>query len=118
MGLLCHLLNRRDAPGVKNLGFGSQVIAYALKKTDGCKGRYPGATASGRDSGIGPGPDDGNRSNPLFAEWQQFALVLEQHHTLARGLQGLPATFLVVARDREIGLVAIEPVKFSCGTED
>src|ERR1700676_2238767 len=116
MGLLCHLLNRRDASGVKNLGFGSQVIAYAFKKTDGCKGRYPAATASGRNSGIGPGPDDGYRSNPLFAEWQQFALILEQHHAFARGLEGLPATFLVVAWDQEIGLVAIEPAKFGGGT--
>jgi len=47
----------------------------------------------------------------LFIERQNGTIVLEQDYAFARALESDAVIFLVIFREREIGLVAVEPAE-------
>ncbi len=94
-------------------GFGQ-----TLQDAHGGERRHAGAAAADRHGGIRVRPDDGNRPDGGLVERQQAAVVLEEDHSLAGGLQRHLGSLGVVARDGDVRLVPVQPAEAHGRAED
>src|ERR1700733_8322276 len=88
-----------------------ELTRDAFKETDSGKRPHTGATASHGGCGGGVRPDDGYRPDRVFVQRQHACLIFQKHDALPCGVKSSLAAIEVVARNREIGLIPVEPMR-------
>jgi hypothetical protein len=106
-----HLGEAGDAAHVVHLDVVAGHAGHALERAHRGVRRGGGAAAPARHRGVGVRAHDQDRLHALAVDGQQAPLVLEKDHALAGPLEGRTVRLAVEARDREVGLRALEPAE-------
>src|SRR5260370_36559933 len=96
----------------------AEVAGQAFQIADRTERTHSCAASAYHRSGIGVRSDDGDRFDLRFVERKEVAVVLEENHAGARGLERDPSTLFVVERHGQVSLLAIEPAEANGGRRE
>jgi hypothetical protein len=85
-----------------------EVVAQALEVAHRHERPHLGAATADRNGGMSVGTDQRHRLELAPVEWQQLAVVLEQHHG---GLGGFERELAPLLREQRHGAVELLPVE-------